>query len=203
MEQEIFGDKMKTNFAEWIKGKLLKEMSDIEAEQILGVKRGDPNIRKAWVKLASLHHPDRGGDVEMMKKINAARDVLEKPPVHRAQSPQSPQRPQSPQNPKAGTGRDPKAGREVIYALQEEVMQLAESMDEETVFNIYCRICNEVAAKFKGYERCNTPETFSRNRGYGKRNMGINIYTYWVVLHGPDEESYIQLLEFMKSQNVK
>jgi len=33
-------------------------------------------IKKAYRALAMMHHPDRGGDLEIMKKINAAYHVL-------------------------------------------------------------------------------------------------------------------------------
>lgn len=71
---------MKTSFNEWLFEKLLKEMSDPEAEQILGIKRGDPNLTAVWKKLAVQHHPDRGGDLKMAQKVNAAHDVLKGPP---------------------------------------------------------------------------------------------------------------------------
>lgn len=36
-------------------------------------------IRKAFKKLAIKHHPDRGGDSEKFKEINAAHEVLSDP----------------------------------------------------------------------------------------------------------------------------
>lgn len=43
---------------------------------LLGVSPSTPKseIKKAWLKLVQIHHPDRGGDVSMMQKINAAYD---------------------------------------------------------------------------------------------------------------------------------
>ena len=35
-------------------------------------------IKKVYRKLALIHHPDRGGDQERMKLINAAYDILSK-----------------------------------------------------------------------------------------------------------------------------
>lgn len=35
------------------------------------------DVKKAYRRLAILNHPDRGGSVETMKKINAAYEVLE------------------------------------------------------------------------------------------------------------------------------
>jgi DnaJ family protein A protein 2 len=49
-----------------------------QAFEILGVsRRATPDeIEAAWRRLASKHHPDRGGDVHQMARINAARDAL-------------------------------------------------------------------------------------------------------------------------------
>jgi DnaJ-domain-containing protein 1 len=46
---------------------------------ILGVLRSATwdEIRKAYRKLVMLHHPDRGGDAGMFRKIQAAYEVLE------------------------------------------------------------------------------------------------------------------------------
>ena len=68
------------SFNEWVYEKLLQEMNELEAEQILGIRRGDPNLQAAYRKLAMQHHPDRGGDEEMMKKINIAKEILTSPP---------------------------------------------------------------------------------------------------------------------------
>jgi DnaJ-class molecular chaperone len=45
---------------------------------ILSVERGADagEIRKAWMRLAKTHHPDRGGDAEQFKKIQMAFEVL-------------------------------------------------------------------------------------------------------------------------------
>lgn len=46
--------------------------------EVLGVSHGASKgeIRKAWAKLAKRHHPDVGGDAEMLKRINAAYNQL-------------------------------------------------------------------------------------------------------------------------------
>jgi curved DNA-binding protein CbpA len=67
---------MKINFSEWFYEKLLREMSEAEAERILGVRRGDPNIMQVYRRLARQYHPDKGGNIEDMKRLNVARDIL-------------------------------------------------------------------------------------------------------------------------------
>lgn len=46
----------------------------------LGISRGanKDEIKKAFHKLAHIHHPDKGGDAEMFKKINNAYQSLMK-----------------------------------------------------------------------------------------------------------------------------
>jgi DnaJ-class molecular chaperone len=49
---------------------------------VLGVGRGATveEIKKAFRKLAHIHHPDKGGDVEKFKEINEAYQYLMKNP---------------------------------------------------------------------------------------------------------------------------
>ena len=49
--------------------------------EILGLSNGasDADVKKAYRKLAMKHHPDKGGDPEQFKKIQAAYDVLSDP----------------------------------------------------------------------------------------------------------------------------
>ena len=58
---------------------------------ILGVDRkaSDSEIKKAYRKLASQHHPDRGGDTDTFKQVQEAYDVLGNP--QRRQEYDSPQ----------------------------------------------------------------------------------------------------------------
>lgn len=53
-------------------------MSLEEARNLLGVSYNASNeeIQSAWKQKALEHHPDRGGDPEMMKRVNVARDIL-------------------------------------------------------------------------------------------------------------------------------
>ena len=52
-----------------------------DPHKVLGVKKdaSEQEIRTAHKKLALKHHPDKGGDVEMMKKINDAKERALKP----------------------------------------------------------------------------------------------------------------------------
>jgi len=49
--------------------------------EVLGLDKGasDADIKKAYRKLAMKHHPDKGGDPEQFKKIQAAYDLLSDP----------------------------------------------------------------------------------------------------------------------------
>lgn len=52
-----------------------------EAFLVLGLAPGDyAGIELAYRKLARAHHPDVGGDVSAMQRLNAARDLLERNP---------------------------------------------------------------------------------------------------------------------------
>lgn len=46
--------------------------------EVLGVPRDadTSDIRKAFLKLSRVHHPDKGGDAEMFKKVSTAHEVL-------------------------------------------------------------------------------------------------------------------------------
>jgi hypothetical protein len=49
---------------------------DFSWQEVLGINSPDPTldeIDKAFIRLSKLHHPDRGGDLEMYKAINDAR----------------------------------------------------------------------------------------------------------------------------------
>jgi DnaJ family protein A protein 2 len=53
-------------------------MSGKSLYDILGVSKSDSctAIKKAYLKLARVHHPDKGGDPEMFKEITKASDIL-------------------------------------------------------------------------------------------------------------------------------
>ena len=56
---------------------------ETEARQILGVgpDADADDIRAAHRRLAAQVHPDRGGSVDLARRVNAARDLLLKPRV--------------------------------------------------------------------------------------------------------------------------
>ena len=58
----------------------LIEMSASEAEQILGLsgKYSAAEVKSSYRKMSLKHHPDKGGSTEMMKKVNAAYEMLKK-----------------------------------------------------------------------------------------------------------------------------
>ena len=59
----------------------LSAMTYNQAKTVLGFSSADnpsPNeIKRAWQKLAMKHHPDRGGNIEMMVEVNVAKDILD------------------------------------------------------------------------------------------------------------------------------
>lgn len=59
---------------------LVMAMSMDTAKKLLGFEETESpsqqEVEKAWKQKALEHHPDRGGDVEMMKQVNVAHDVL-------------------------------------------------------------------------------------------------------------------------------
>lgn len=58
----------------------------MNAYQTLGLKYGasPEDIKKAFHRLAHIHHPDKGGDAEVFKKISAAYAELKNVSVYRS-----------------------------------------------------------------------------------------------------------------------
>ena len=52
----------------------------IDPYQILKVHPGSKleDIKKAYIKLVKIHHPDKGGDEKLILEINAAWEILKK-----------------------------------------------------------------------------------------------------------------------------
>ena len=59
----------------------LSAMSMDEAKRVLGFQPNEnpskDEVAKAWRKLAMKHHPDRGGNPELMIEVNVAKDILD------------------------------------------------------------------------------------------------------------------------------
>lgn len=58
-----------------------EEIDNEKLYEVLGIAKtaNENEIRKAFKKLAIKHHPDRGGDAEKFKEVNAAYEVLSDP----------------------------------------------------------------------------------------------------------------------------
>ena len=58
--------------------KYLLELTKQESESLFGLAGGytPTEVKTAYKKMSMLHHPDKGGDLEMMKKVNAAWKAL-------------------------------------------------------------------------------------------------------------------------------
>ncbi len=58
--------------------KYLTELTKQESESLFSLSGGyaAADVKLAYKKMSMLHHPDKGGDVEMMKKVNAAWKTL-------------------------------------------------------------------------------------------------------------------------------
>lgn len=81
-------------FFKWL---LERNLTYEEALEIFGITKQQAQdkdfLNKQWKKLALQHHPDKGGSVEMMQKINAAYDILKgKTSGSRSEEPTSAQR---------------------------------------------------------------------------------------------------------------
>ena len=66
-------------FGGWMRGKVAAiPMDEIEARQLLGVglRASQEEIQAAHRRLIAAAHPDRGGDAELARRLNAARDLL-------------------------------------------------------------------------------------------------------------------------------
>jgi DnaJ family protein A protein 2 len=57
------------------------QKEETELYELLGVSKdaSTDDIKKAFKKLAVKHHPDRGGDADKFKEINAAHEILSDP----------------------------------------------------------------------------------------------------------------------------
>jgi hypothetical protein len=211
---------MKTSFHEWIYEKLLREMTDSEAEQILGVKRGDPNLMNVYMQLAKKHHPDHGGDLATMQKVNAAKDVLTgapKPKIYWGGRP-------SGNNSNYRSSRQDRRQnhedrRQKIFAARKKVKELCEGISPAILQQMWFsylqktdRLVQEALAMAKeGYYR--TPEDRDRDvltnqdaidflKDYYSRDEyfrdGSGIVTSFVMAPQPNTiENYNALIDFI------
>ncbi|MGL6044284.1 MAG: J domain-containing protein [Sandaracinobacteroides sp.] len=66
-------------FGGWMRSRVaVRPIDEIEARQLLGLglDAGETEILAAHRRMISMAHPDRGGDGELARRINAARDLL-------------------------------------------------------------------------------------------------------------------------------
>ena len=63
---------------EWVRGGFEATMTKKEAGLIPGVREGSSpdKIRKAYMNLININHPDRGGSSYIAGKVNEAKDML-------------------------------------------------------------------------------------------------------------------------------
>lgn len=97
---DSFGRRIDADIIDYLLLKMAMSLED--ARMLLSVPAAatEDDIQKAWRQKALENHPDRGGDVEKMKAINVARDILlgqsvPERPVHREPQPtyRAPERP--------------------------------------------------------------------------------------------------------------
>ncbi|TPE61065.1 molecular chaperone DnaJ [Sandaracinobacter neustonicus] len=66
-------------FGGWMRAKVSAiPMDELEARQLLGLplRASTEEIQQAHRRLITAAHPDRGGDPELARRLNAARDLL-------------------------------------------------------------------------------------------------------------------------------
>jgi len=90
---------------------------------ILGVRKGASasEIKKAYRKLVLIHHPDKGGNEEMFKKIQNAYDTLESNDFSEPTEPTEPES-SAPAEPTPSTELVPKAEGQVSNIINKVMM---------------------------------------------------------------------------------
>ena len=72
--QAINEDKIIMNKNPFFKKKIGNEIKELDAYDILGIQQNstENEIKKAYKDLSLVHHPDKGGDIELFSIINKA-----------------------------------------------------------------------------------------------------------------------------------
>lgn len=149
----------------------LFEMSYDDALKLFGIK--DTNdLDKVYKKLAMQHHPDRGGSVEMMQKVNQAYDLLKS--MGRSSS-----------------GQDFNKAKEDALAKRKENYKVLKRMSEELIARIKDSLPS-YSQHFEPFFNLKKPEV-TLKLDQPKTAWGYDIADIKVKFESEDAKTYIQL----------